>query len=129
MKGLDTSILIRYLVQDDPSQFLRASKIIEKLTEQAPGFVSVVVIAEVAWVLRSRYKAKPLEIADAIERILSIDTLIVQNEQQVYQAVVAVKAGEGTLADALICALGSSAGCLSTLTFDDRPHLPQFEVV
>jgi predicted nucleic-acid-binding protein len=129
MKGLDTSILVRYLVQDDPAQSLRASKIVEKLTAQAPGFVSVVVIAEVAWVLRSRYKAKPLEIADAIERILSIDSLMVQNEQQVYQAVVAVKAGEGTLADALICALGASAGCIRTLTFDDRSHLSHFEVV
>ena len=128
MRGLDTSILIRYLVQDDPAQSLRANKIIDKLTEQAPGFVSVVVVAEVAWVLRSRYKAKPLEIADAIERILSIDSLRVQNEQQVYQAVVAVRAGEGTLADALICALGSSAGCTKTLTFDERSRLPDFEV-
>jgi predicted nucleic-acid-binding protein len=129
MKGLDTSILIRYLVQDDPVQSPRANKIVEKLTDQAPGFVSVVVIAEVAWVLRSRFKAKPLEIADAIERILSIDSLKVQSEQQVYEAVVGVKAGEGTLADALICALGSSASCYRTLTFDDRSHLPHFEVV
>jgi predicted nucleic-acid-binding protein len=129
MKGLDTSILMRYLVQDDPVQSPRANKIVEKLTEEAPGFVSVVVIAEVAWVLRSQYKAKPLEVADAIERILSIDSLRVQNEQQVYQAVVAVKAGEGTLADALICALGSSAGCSTTLTFDGRSRLRHFEVV
>lgn len=106
-----------------------ASQIIEKLTEQAPGFVSVVVIAEIAWVLRSRYGAKPLEIAGAIERILSIDSLKVQSEQQVYEAVVAVKAGEGTLADDLICALGASAGCSRTLTFDDRSHLSHFEVV
>ena len=129
MKGLDTSILMRYLDQDDPVQSPRANKIVEKLTEEAPGFVSVVVFAEVAWVLRSRYKAKPLEVADAIERILSIDSLKVQSEQQVYEAVVAVKAGEGTLADALICALGSSAGCSSTLTFDGRLRLLQFEVV
>lgn len=129
MKGLDTSILIRYLVQDDPIQSPRAGKIIEKLTEQAPGFVTVVVIAEIAWVLRSRYKATPLEIADAVERILSIGSLKVQNEQQVYEAVVAARSGEGTLADALICALGKSAGCTKTLTFDSRSHLADFEVV
>jgi predicted nucleic-acid-binding protein len=110
MKGLDTNILIRYLVQDDPVQSPRATKVIEKLTEQAPGFVCVVVIAEVVWVLGSVYKAKPLEIADAIERILAIDSLKVQNEQDVYHSVVAVRAGEGTLADALICAIGSSVG-------------------
>ena len=129
MNGLDTSILIRYLVQDDPVQSPRANKIIEKLTDQAPGFVSVVVIAEIAWVLRSRWKATPLEIADAIERILSIGSLKVQNEQQVFEAVVAVRSGEGTLADALICALGKSAGCPKTLTFDNRSHLAGFEVV
>jgi predicted nucleic-acid-binding protein len=129
MKGLDTSILIRYLVQDDPIQSPRASKIIDKLTEQAPGFVTVVVIAEVAWVLRSRYKATPMEIADAVERILSIGSLKVQNEQQVYEAVVAVRSGEGTLADALICTLGKSAGCTKTLTFDSRSHLTDFEVM
>jgi predicted nucleic-acid-binding protein len=129
MKGLDTSILIRYLVQDDPIQSPRASKIIEKLTEQAPGFVTVVVIAEAAWVLRSRYKATPVEIADAVERILSIGSLKVQNEQQVYEAVVAVRSGEGTLADALIGTLGGSAGCTKTLTFDSRSHLADFEVV
>ena len=107
MTGVDTSILIRYLTQDDPARSPRASKIIETLTEEAPGFVSLVVIAEVAWVLRARYKATRLEIADAIDRILSIDSLKVQNDQQVYQAVVAVKEGEGTLADALICAIGA----------------------
>jgi predicted nucleic-acid-binding protein len=129
MKGLDTSILIRYLVQDDPVQSPRANKIIEKLTVQAPGFVTVVVIAEVAWVLRSRYKATPQEIADAVERILSIGSLRVQNEQQVYEAVVAARSGEGTLADALICTLGKSAGCTKTLTFDGRSRLGDFEVI
>jgi predicted nucleic-acid-binding protein len=128
MTGVDTSILIRYLTQDDPARSPRASKIIETLTEEAPGFVSLVVIAEVAWVLRARYKATRLEIADAIDRILSIDSLKVQNDQQVYQAVVAVKEGEGTLADALICAIGSSAGCSRTLTFDSRSHIPHFEL-
>ena len=129
MKALDTSILIRYLVQDDPVQSPRANKIVEKLTEQSPGFVTVVVIAEMAWVLRSRYKATPSEIADAVERILSIASLKVQNEQQVYEAVVATRSGHGTLADALICSLGKSAGCTSTLTFDNRSRLADFEVV
>ena len=53
-------------------------------------------IAEVAWVLRSRYKATRQEIALTIERILASDSLRVQNEQQVYEAMLALKAGEGT---------------------------------
>lgn len=127
MKGLDTSILIRYLAQDDPVQSPRANRIIEKLAASDPGFVSVVVIAEVAWVLRSRFKAQPQEIGAAIEKILAMDAIKVQNEQQVYEAVIAVKAGQGSLADALICALGASAGCAKTLTFDRRTRLSHFE--
>lgn len=129
MKGLDTSILIRYLVQDDPIQSPRANEIIERLTEKAPGFVTVAAIAEIAWVLHSRCKATAAEIADAVERILSIGSLKVQNEQQVYEAVVAVRSGEGTLADTLIGSLGRSAGCTKTLTFDTRSHLADFEAV
>lgn len=130
MKGLDTSILIRYLTQDDPVQSLRANEIVDrKLSSDAPGFISLVTIAEVAWVLRSRYKATSQEIATAIERILSIDRLKVQNEQQVYEAMLALKGGKGTFADALVCALGTWAGCSSTLTFDGSSRLAQFEVV
>ena len=84
-------------------------------------------IAEVAWVLRSRYKATRQEIALTIERILASDSLRVQNEQQVYEAMLALKAGEGTFADALICALGAWAGCSSTLTFDQSSRLAGFE--
>ena len=130
MKGLDTSILIRYLTQDDPVQSKRANEIIDhELSKGVPGFVSLVTIAETAWVLRSRYKATTEEIATAVERILASDVLKVQNEQQVYEAMVALKAGEGTFADALICALGAWAGCSSTLTFDSGSRLRQFEVV
>jgi predicted nucleic-acid-binding protein len=130
MKGLDTSILIRYLTQDDPVQSLRANEIIDrKLSSDSPGFVSLVTIAEVAWVLRSRYQATGQEIATAIERILSSDRLEVQNEQQVYEAMLALKVGKGTFADALICALGTWAGCSLTLTFDGSSRLVHFEVV
>ena len=128
MKGLDTSILIRYLTQDDPIQSLRANEIVDNLSPNAPGFVSLVAIAEVARVLRSRYKATGQEIATAIERILSSDRLKVQNEQQVYEAMLALKAGNGTFADALICALGTWADCSSTLTFDGSSRLAHFEV-
>jgi predicted nucleic-acid-binding protein len=130
MKGVDTSILIRYLTQDDPVQAPIANEIIDrKLTAESPGYVSLVTIAEVAWVLRSKFKATRQEIATAIERILSIDNLQLQNEQQVYEAMIAVKADGGTLADALICALAVGAGCASTLTFDRQSNLAFFEIV
>jgi predicted nucleic-acid-binding protein len=119
MIGLDTNLLLRYLAQDDPTQSPRATEIIERLlTEQEPGFVSLVSILEVVWVLKSLFKRSRLEIANDIEMLLAADTLEVQNEQEVYHAVVALRNGTGAFEDALIGSLGIWRGCSATLTFD-----------
>ena len=120
MIGLDTNLLLRYLAQDDPKQSLRAAEIIEhRLTEQEPGFVSLVSILEVVWVLKSLFKRSRQQIANDIEMLLAADTLAVQNEQEVYSAVVALRNGTGTFEDALIGSLGIWRGCSATLTFDE----------
>jgi predicted nucleic-acid-binding protein len=119
MIGLDTNVLLRYLVQDDPVQSPRAAEIIERsLTEQDPGFVSLVSILEIVWVLSGLYKRTHAEVAQHIEMILAADTLEVQNEQAVYEAVVALRNGTGTFEDALIGGIGVWRGCSATLTFD-----------
>lgn len=121
MIGIDTNVLLRYLTQDDPVQSRKATEIIERrFTEEAPGFVSLVSILEIVWVLGSLFKRTRGEIADHIEMILAADTLEVQNEQEVYQAVVALRNGTGTFEDALIGGLGIWRGCSATLTFDQN---------
>jgi predicted nucleic-acid-binding protein len=86
-------------------------------------------LLEVVWVLRKEFGATPEEVARVIEHLLAIDSVEVQNEQQVYEAAIAVQRGRGVFRDALLGALGSWAECDSTLTFDNRPRLAQFEVV
>lgn len=121
MIGLDTNILIRYLTQDDPVQSRKATEILERrLTDENPGFVSVVVMAEIVWVLDRAYGLADSEIVAAIERMLQIDVLLVENEQEVFTAMIMLKEGRGSFADALIAELGSRAGCLHTLTFDEK---------
>jgi predicted nucleic-acid-binding protein len=121
MIGLDTNVLVRYLTQDDPIQSPKAREIIERrLTEENPGFVSVVAMVETAWVLDRVYDLGANEIAAAIERMLRADVLVVENEQEVFTAMVALKHGHGSFADALIAELGTRAGCSSTLTFDHK---------
>jgi len=121
MIGLDTNILVRYLTQDDPVQSTKATQIIEdRLTEEQPGFISLVTMAETAWVLERTYHQSNREIVRAIEAMLQADSLLIQNEQQVFTAMVALKSGQGSFADALIAALGQWAGCISTLTFDKK---------
>ena len=130
MIGLDTNILVRYLAQDDPIQSPVATDIIEfRLTEGNPGFISTVAMVETVWVLDRAYGLADHEIAAVLERILQADTLVVENEQEVFTATMALKEGSGSFADALIGALGARAGCSRTLTFDRTAlRLPGFEL-
>lgn len=118
MIGLDTNILLRYLAQDDPVQSPRATAILAQLTEAEPGFVSLVTILEVYWVLKSVYRRSRQDLANDIEKLLSADILELQNEQEVYNGVIALRAGTGSFEDALVGALGTWRGCSATLTFD-----------
>jgi predicted nucleic-acid-binding protein len=121
MIGLDTNILVRYFAQDDPVQSRTATEIVEqRLTEQNPGFISTVIMAETVWVLDRAYHLADAAIATVIERILQAGVFAVENEQQVFTAMIAFKDGLGSFADALIAALAVKAGCLVTLTFDRR---------
>jgi predicted nucleic-acid-binding protein len=128
MIGLDTNILIRYLAQDDPIQSAQATDVVERrLSERDPGFLSVVVMAETAWVLERAYRLGDREIAAAIERVLQTDVFVVESEQEVFAAMIALKEGRGSFADALTGALGAKAGCRATLTFDRSAlRLPGF---
>jgi predicted nucleic-acid-binding protein len=128
MIGLDTNILVRYVMQDDPIQSATATAWIEEwLSPENPGFISVVAIAETVWVLDRTYGVADDDIAAAIERLLQADVLVIENEQQVFAATIVLKENRGSFADALIAALGVKAGCSSTLTFDRRAlRLPGF---
>jgi len=130
MIGLDTNILVRYLTQDDPVQSRKATEVIERrLTEENPGFVSIVAMVETVWVLDRAYGLAPQEIAATVERMLQTDVLVVQNEQDVFTAMTALKDGEGSFADAVIAALGARAGCSCTLTFDQKAlRLPGYQL-
>ncbi len=130
MIGLDTNILIRYLTQDDPVQSAKATQIIERrLSPTNIGFVSVVTMAEIVWVLDRAYGLTDQEIAAVIERMLQVEVLVVENEQEVFAAMMALKQGRGAFADALIAELGTRAGCTHTLTFDKSAlRLPGFKI-
>jgi predicted nucleic-acid-binding protein len=119
--GIDTNILVRHLAQDDPIQSPRATRIIEHLlTQDRPGFISLVTIAETVWLLRRSYRMSDAAIAATLEEILQTETLVVQNEREVFTAMIALKTGAASFSDALIGALGAWAGCPSTLTFDRK---------
>lgn len=131
MIGIDTNVLVRYLAQDDPVQSAIATELIERrLGVHDPGFISVVAMTETARVLARAYGLEDKAVAAAIERVLQADGLVVENEQEVFTSMIALKEGRGSFSDALIGALGASAGCSSTVTFDRKARrLPDFELL
>jgi predicted nucleic-acid-binding protein len=130
MIGLDTNVIVRYIAQDDPVQSRKAADLIEnRLTLEEPGFVSIVAMVETVWVLERSYDLGATELAAAIKRMLQIDSLLIESEQEVFTAMIALKQGEGSFADALVAALGRKAGCKHTLTFDRKAlRLAGFEL-
>jgi predicted nucleic-acid-binding protein len=118
--GLDTNILVRLLVDDDAAQSAAAHRAVKRFTEDQPGFISLVALAETVWVLDRVYGVPAGDVANAVENLLQMETFEVQNAEQVYLAVDAVKSGTGAFADVLIAALGQWAGCSTTITFDAK---------
>lgn len=86
-------------------------------------------MAETVWVLDRAYGLGAHEIAAAVERILQTHVLVVESEQEVFTAMIALRAGQGSFSDALIAALGARVGCSRTLTLDQKTlRLPDFEL-
>lgn len=128
MIGLDTNVLVRYFAQDDPVQSARAVELIEgHLDEENPGFVSIVAMVELAWVLVRSYGVADQRLATIIEHLLEAPTLVVENEVEVFTALTALKRGHGDFADVVLGELGRRAGCSVTFTFDRKAaRLPGF---
>jgi predicted nucleic-acid-binding protein len=121
MIGLDTNILVRYLTHDDPVQARKAIHLIEReLDEDNPGFICLAALVETVWVLENIYDLTTEEVSVGVERILQSTVLVVQNEQQVYKAIIAMQERRGSFMDVLISALGERADCEYTLTFDKQ---------
>lgn len=118
MIGLDTNIVVRYLVQDDPEQSTAASELIDELTETAPGFISLVTVVELYWVLRRAYKVSAGRCNELVEGLLDAREIRVDQDPVVRAAL--GDAPDVDFADAVIAALGRAAGCDRTVTFDKR---------
>jgi len=119
--GLDTNVIVRYLAQDDKVQSPIATRLMERLTPENPGYVGSVVLAEISWVLSRAYKTPRDEIAKAIESLLRSAELVVENAEAAYRALGRYRASRSVdYADALIAEAAALAGARETVTFDKR---------
>ena len=118
MIGLDTNVVVRYIMQDDPKQSRLATALMERLTQVQPGFLSLVCITELVWVLESAYMLERHQVAAALSSLISIDVLKIERLSVVAASVRNFKEGTADFADCLIERSCANASCEQTLTFD-----------
>jgi predicted nucleic-acid-binding protein len=120
MIGVDTNILVRFFVQDDPQQSGRASRFMAARASDDPGFVDHIVLCELVWVLEYSYHLSRERIFDALEVIMRSDRLkVAEPQQDVWAALHEYLAG-ADFADALIATTNRRLGCEHTVTFDRK---------
>ena len=128
MLGIDTNVLVRFLVRDDETQFEKARKLIKR--EVAAGrrvFVNQLVLMETEWVLRSRYVVPKNQIIEAISDLLSATDVQFEDEPVIEEALFIWKDSTADFADCLIGAKNRRMGCRATATFDAKASkLPGF---
>jgi predicted nucleic-acid-binding protein len=118
MIGLDTNVLVRYIMQDDPKQSPKATSLIESLEVDRPGFIGVVSVVELYWVLTSCYELTSDQVRQALHLLLRTRQIVVERADQVLRALRVSETGKADFADCLIERTAASAGCEQTLTFD-----------
>ena len=129
MIGLDTNVLLRYLVRDDPQQALAATRIIEvECTPEVPGFIDQIALCEFVWTLGSVYRYHRSHIGKLLGGLLRTDRIRLEEQQEVASALADYIAGHD-FADALIARRNMRLGCIKTVTFDRRAtRLPSMEL-
>jgi predicted nucleic-acid-binding protein len=116
--GLDTNVLVRYITQDDNKQAALANALIENLDDASPGFVTLVTVAELNWVLESAYNFTRQQFAEVMQTLMMVDTIKLDRAAVVASAVRVYAASKADFSDCLIERLSASAGCERTMTFD-----------
>jgi predicted nucleic-acid-binding protein len=117
--ALDTNILVRFLVEDDPAQSRRAKALLQKAIDGAETcFVSDVVVCEIVWVLGTSYKVGRKEIGHNLGQLLRAQHLAFLSAERLGRALGAYESGRGDFADYLIREWAEEAGCEAVATFD-----------
>lgn len=117
MIAIDSSVLVRYLAQDDEAQSARATRLLEQeLTAVDPGLVTVTALLETSWVLRRNYGQEWDAIYAIVARLLAAPNLVIEHAESVGVAIEA----RARFADALIHLSGKHLGAARTVTFDRK---------
>jgi predicted nucleic-acid-binding protein len=120
MIGLDTNILVRYIMQDDVAQANKATSLIESFKKGRLGYFTNITLVEVIWVLESCYELKKQDIVRVIEGLLKAREIKKENSELLWRALKLFKELNVDYSDCLISVISSSDGCTETFTFDKK---------
>ena len=121
MIGIDTNVLVRYLVQDDLVQSEKSTNLIERQCSlSSPGRIATIVLCELVWVLIGAYKYDKKLVVKVLEQLIVTAEFSIESERIVGKAINDYKAGNADFSDYLIINNNQQAGCTKTYTFDKK---------
>lgn len=121
MKAIDTNILLRYFLQDNPAQYDKVRKLFQKTKlENSQLFVSVLVVLEIIWLLESVYETPRQMIIDVLLKAMALDFLRYEYALVLEQVLIFAKDNTFDLSDLMIGAIAQANDCDTTLTFDRK---------
>jgi predicted nucleic-acid-binding protein len=118
MIGLDTNVLVRYITSDDHRQTAMAARLIEGLSEASPGYITLVTLVELYWVLESAYQFTRSQLVEVFQIIIATENFKIDRVSVVASAVRQYSESKADFSDCLIERLSTAAGCQNTMTFD-----------
>ena len=121
LTGIDTNVLVRYLTEDDPAQARKAAAWIQTTTvRNTRVFLSVIVLCELAWVLRGAYDVSKADLLVTLDRLMATSQFAIGDKDIVRAGIEAYRTGRADFADYVIGQIHQTAGCTTTVTFDRR---------
>ena len=121
MRGIDTNILVRFLVGDDKQQAKKVYNIFKKTElDKKELFVPLIVVQELIWVLESVYEIPRTEILDSISELLLMPILVFEHQSALQQFTNAAQGNKYDLSDLLIAHSAKIQGCETVITFDKK---------
>jgi predicted nucleic-acid-binding protein len=118
--GLDTNILIRYFVKDDPDQTRLAVKLVHGLSPEEPGWVGLGTLLELVWALTRIYRVQREQLVQIVDTVLASKDIVVEQRETVRDALRIYRTRNTEFADCLIASSAKGAGCSRTMTFDRK---------
>ncbi|OQW62594.1 MAG: PIN domain-containing protein [Nitrospira sp. ST-bin4] len=131
MIGLDTNVLVRYLVRDNPDQAqIAAEAIARDCTRESPAFINRIVLCELVWVLESAYGYSKETIIGVLEKVFRTAQFQVEDVQTAWTAFRLYQKGKADFSDCLLGTVNRERGCERTITFDqDAGKLAEFDLL